>query len=255
MNLCTNAAHAMEENGGTLEVTLLNKNFDFETTNEFPDLTSGHYIHLSVRDTGHGIDPKFIDKIFEPYFTTKEVGKGTGMGLSLVHGIVKGYGGDITVESELGKGTAFHVYLPLVEDDRAILETATDPVPLPKGTERILLVDDEVDAINAVQAMLENLGYKVTARTGSIEALGAFRHHPEAFDLVITDQTMPNMTGNDLAIGVMTIRPDIPIILCTGFSEKIDERRAEEIGIGAFVMKPIAMRGMAHTIREVLEKK
>lgn len=252
MNLCTNAAHAMEENGGTLEVILTNENLDSESADAFPDLEPGRYVKLSVRDTGYGIEPQFMDKVFEPYFTTKEVGKGTGMGLSLVHGIVKSYGGAVTVQSEVGKGTSFHVYLPLVEEDMEVLETAQDSVQLPTGTERILFVDDEKIAVDTLQPMLENLGYQLTARTSSIEALELFRKKPDAFDLVITDMTMPNMTGKDLAKELMKIRSNIPIILCTGFSEKIDERRAREMGISTFVMKPIVMRQMANTIREVL---
>jgi len=254
MNLCTNAAHAMEEKGGTLEVILTNEDLDPESANEFPDLEPGRYLKLTVRDSGHGIEPQFMDKIFDPYFTTKEVGKGTGMGLALIHGIVKSYGGEVTVQSEMGKGTSFHVYLPLVEEEADILETAKDSVQPPKGTERILLVDDEKAMVDVVQSMLENLGYKVTARTSSIEALEAFRNNPQGFDLVVTDMTMPNMTGKDLAKELMTIRFDIPIILCTGFSEKIDKRRAEEMGINAYVMKPIVMRQIANTIREVLDK-
>jgi CheY-like chemotaxis protein len=261
MNLCTNASHAMEENGGVLEVGLRNVECGMrvntgEVDEKAPaDLEPGRYLRLKVRDTGYGIEPQFIDKIFEPYFTTKEVGKGTGMGLALVHGIVKSYGGAITVHSEVGKGTSFQVYLPLVEGDMDAPDMAEDSVQLPKGTERILFVDDEKAAVDTIQLMLERLDYKVTARTSSIEALEAFRHNPEAFDLVITDQTMPNMTGKDLAKQLMSIRPDIPIILCTGFSEQIGVRRAKEMGIRAFVMKPIVMRDMANIIREVLDKK
>jgi PAS domain S-box-containing protein len=255
MNLCTNAVHAMEENGGTLEVILNNENLDSESADAFAELEPGRYVKLTVTDTGQGIEPQFIDKIFEPYFTTKEVGKGTGMGLALVHGIAKSYGGAVTVQSEVGKGTNFHVYLPLVEDDMGVLETAQVSEQLPTGTERILFVDDEKVAVDTMQSMLEKLGYKVTGRTSSIEALEAFRNNPQGFDLVITDQTMPNMTGKDLAKELMTIRSDIPIILCTGFSEKIDERSAEKMGISAFVMKPIVMGQIANTIREVLDKK
>jgi PAS domain S-box-containing protein len=255
INLCTNAAHSMEEKGGILEVTLTNENLDSESTNRFPGLEPGRNLKLTVRDTGQGIEPQFMGRIFEPYFTTKDIGKGTGMGLSIVHGIVKSYGGDVTVESEAGIGTSFHVYLPLVEGDEDILETVKELGQLPTGTERILFVDDEKGGIDAIQPMLEKLGYKVTARTSSIEALEAFRNNPQRFDLVITDMTMPNMTGKDLAKELMSIRPDVPIILCTGFSEKIDERRAEEMGIRAYVMKPIAMRQIANTIREVLDNK
>ena len=255
MNLCTNATHAMEENGGTLEVILTNENLDSKSDDAFPDLEVGRYVRLSIKDTGHGIEAHILDKIFEPYFTTKEVGKGTGMGLSIVHGIVKNFGGDVVVQSEIGKGTSFHVYLPMVEGDEVVLETEKDRVQLPTGKERILLVDDEKGAIDAIQPMLASLGYKVTARTSSIEALEAFRNKPQRFDLIITDQTMPNMTGKELSKELMRIRPDIPIILCTGFSETIDERRAYKMGISSFVMKPILLHDMANTIREVLDKK
>jgi len=252
LNLCTNAVHAMEEKGGILKVILSDGNLDPGSARQFRGLRPGRYVRLTVRDTGHGIEPRCMDKIFEPYFTTKEVGKGTGMGLALVHGIVKGYGGDIDVESELGKGSAFHILLPRVEKKvHPVIEQSS---PIPRGTERILLVDDEKTALDAVQPMLERLGYQVTVRTSSIEALEAFRNNPQSFDLVITDQTMPNMTGKDLARALISLRSDIPVILCTGFSEQIDEKKAADIGISAFVMKPIVMREMARKIREVQEK-
>ena len=252
MNLCTNASHAMEENGGTLEVNLKNENFDPESSEESHNLEPGRYVKLTVKDTGQGIEPEIIDKIFDPYFTTKDVDKGTGIGLALVHGIVKNYGGIITVKSEVGKGTAFHVYLPLAEEEADVPEPGNDSVELPTGSERILFVDDEKMAVDIIQSMLEKLGYKVTARTSSIEALEAFRNNPQGFDLVITDMTMPNMTGKDLAKEMMTIRSDIPIILCTGFSEQIDEVKAKEMGI-SYVMKPIVLSQIAKTIREVLD--
>lgn len=256
MNLCTNATHAMEEKGGILEVILENESLDPESAEQFSDLEPGRFVKLTVKDTGQGIEPEIIDKIFEPYFTTKEVDKGTGMGLALVHGIVKNYGGTITVQSEVGKGTAFHVYLPLVEEDvEVLLETREDSIQHSTGSERILFVDDDKAAVDTIQTMLEVLGYKVIARTSSIEALEAFRNNPQRFDLVVTDMTMPNMTGSELAKELMTIRTDIPIILCTGFSEQIDENLAKEIGIKAFVMKPIVMRDIAQTIRGVLDKK
>jgi CheY-like chemotaxis protein len=220
---------------------------------EFTDLNPGAYLRLTVRDTGHGIDPEVIDKIFEPYFTTKGIGEGTGMGLALVHGIVRSQGGDINVESAPGKGSSFTVFFPKYEKD--IVNGKEEPGLLPSGTERILFVDDEEAMVDVVKVMLERLGYHVTTRTSSIDALEDIRSKPDAFDLVITDMTMPNMTGKDLAKELMTIRPDFPIILCTGFSEKIDERRAQEMGINAFVMKPIFMRDIANTIRAVLDKK
>jgi len=251
LNLGTNAAHSMRDKGGTLKVSLIQEDLDSEAAAQYTDLNAGSYLKLIVSDTGSGIDTETMERIFEPYFTTKEVGEGTGMGLALIHGIVKNYGGDITVASEPAKGTTFNVYLPRVEADLAPVETQS--AKLPRGTERILFVDDEKVAVNAIQPMLENLGYDVTARTSSIEALEAFRNSPERFDLVITDMTMPNMTGVELTNEIMKIHPNIPIILCTGFSEQIGEKRAKAMGI-SFLMKPIVMGEMAHTIREVLDK-
>jgi len=251
LNLCTNASHAMRERGGELTINLTEEHLDPEAAGKFSDLNPGPYLKVTVSDTGHGINAETMNRIFEPYFTTKETGEGTGMGLAMVHGIVKSCDGDITVESELGKGTTFNVYLPRIEADVSPVEEPS--VQLPKGIERILFVDDEKDAVDVIQLMLEKLGYKVTGRTSSIEAVEAFRNNPQGFDLVITDMTMPNMTGKDLAKELMSIRSDIPIILCTGFSEQIDERRAREMGISAFVMKPIVMQQIAITIREVLD--
>lgn len=253
LNLCTNAAYAMKEEGGALEVSLVQEDIDSQTAAKHIDLNPGPYLKLSVSDTGTGIDSETIQKIFEPYFTTKEPGEGTGMGLALIHGIVKSNGGAIAVESEQGKGTTFDVYLPRIETDLPPLEERSAQVP--KGNETILLVDDEKAAIDSLKPMLENLGYDVTARTSSIEALEAFKNDPNRFELVITDQTMPNMTGKDLAKELISIRSDTPLILCTGFSEQIDEGTAEEMGIRAFVMKPIVMGQIARTIREVLDKR
>jgi len=253
MNLCTNASHAMRERGGELTINLTEEHLDSEAAGKFFDLEPGPYLKLTVSDTGHGIDAEAMNRIFEPYFTTKETGEGTGMGLAMVHGIVKSYGGDITAESEPGKGTTFNIYLPRIEADVSPVAEVSDVLPM--GTERILFVDDEKGAVDAIKPMLKNLGYKVTARTSSIEALEAFRNKSDAFDLVITDQTMPNMTGKDLAKEIMKMRPDIPIILCTGFSEQIDEKKAMLQGIRSFVMKPIVMREMADRIREVLDKR
>jgi PAS domain S-box-containing protein len=253
LNLCTNAAYDMREKGGVLEVELDDLNLDSGTVWQFEGLNPGSYLRLTVRDTGQGIGPEVIGKIFDPYFTTKDVGEGTGMGLAVVHGIVKSHGGEITVKSELGKGTAFQVLFPKYEED--IPKVSEPTIQLQRGTERILFVDDEKVAVDAIQSMLENIGYQLTARTSSIEALKLFRNKPDGFDLVITDMTMPNMTGSELAKKIMSIRPDIPIILCTGFSDQIDEHKAKAMGIRAYVMKPIVMRQIANTIREVLDKR
>jgi PAS domain S-box-containing protein len=251
INLCTNAAHAMGEKGGVLEVSLKNIELDECSAIHYHDLSLGKYIRLTVSDTGHGIEPKIMERIFDPYFTTKGVGEGSGMGLSVVHGIVKTHGGYFLVNSELGKGTTFQVFFPYIEDEpEPEIEIAVD---IPRGKERILFVDDEKAMVDAIQPMIERLGYKVTARTSSIEALEAFRANPDRFDLVITDFTMPNMTGMELAKEFLKLRSDILIILCTGYSEHINEYKAKASGIRAFLTKPVFLGEIANTIRKVLD--
>ena len=252
LNLCTNASHAMSEKGGVLEIRLDDLDLDPTAASQHTDLNPGSYLRLTVNDSGHGMEPEVLNRIFDPYFTTKGPGKGSGMGLAVVHGIVKGNGGDITVESEPGKGTSIKVLFPKSEEE--IPEDPKRFVQLQRGTEHILFVDDEKAAVDAMVAMLERLGYRTTARTSSIEALEAFRNNPQGFDLVITDMTMPNMTGKDLAKELRPIRSDIPILLCTGFSEQIDEDEAIEMGI-SFVMKPIVIHEISEAIRELLDKK
>jgi PAS domain S-box-containing protein len=250
INLCTNADHAMPD-GGVIVVTLKNVELDEDTAAQYTDLNPGRYVNLVVSDTGHGISREEIDRIFDPYFTTKELGKGTGMGLAVVHGIVKGHNGLITVESELGKGTTFSIFFPAVEKE-AMAETETGE-KLPTGSERILFVDDEVSLVKMGQQRLERLGYKVEATISPIEALELFRYKPDQFDLVITDLTMPKMTGDKLVKEILSIRPDIPIILCTGFSEKIDEKKANAIGASDYIEKPLDKRDFAFIIRKVLD--
>jgi len=253
MNLCTNAVHAMEENGGTLTVDLIDVHFDESFTSQYTDLIPGKYLKLSVSDTGKGIKPDIIASIFEPYFTTKEIGEGTGLGLSVVQGIVKELKGEITVTSEPVSGSTFTVYLPILEKQ---IELKPETVEiLPVGKERILLVDDEVSIVNMCRQMLTGLGYTVTTRTSSIEALELFRNRPDAFDLVMTDMTMPNMTGDRLAGELMKIRPDIPVILCTGYSKKMSEESAAKLGFKAFVMKPFVRSELAKTVRKVLDER
>jgi len=252
MNLGTNAYHAMREKGGALGITLRQEEIGSDDSKYDLNLHPGSYLKLIVEDTGHGIDSNIMEKIFDPYFTTKGVGEGTGMGLSAVHGIVKDHGGDISVYSEPGKGTAFHVYLPLIETGSVEREIISAE-PVSTGTERILFIDDEEQIVQMVQQILESLGYHVTPRTSSVEALEAFRTMPDEFDLVITDMTMPNMTGAELAPRLLEIRSDIPIILCTGFSELMDENKAKAIGIREYVMKPIVRDKIAGTIRKVLD--
>jgi len=253
MNLCTNAAQAMGNNGGVLEVNLLDEEINTENKHEIQDLTSGSYIVLVVSDTGHGIKKDVIEKIFDPYFTTKRKHGGTGLGLSVVHGIVRSHGGSISVKSEVGIGTTFKVYFPKIEfHDDQFERTLEYPVPF--GFEKILFVDDEQILINVNKEMLERLGYKVTTRTSSIEALELVKKHPDRFDLVITDQTMPNLTGIALAEEITKIRSDIPIILCTGFSKTMSRKKLQSIGIKEFVMKPVVHKELAATIRRVLDE-
>jgi PAS domain S-box-containing protein len=253
MNLCTNAYHAMQEAGGDLEVKLKEIEWEVDDVVDGNDMKAGPYIRLTVSDTGHGMHNDVLERIFEPYYTTKEEGKGTGLGLSVVHGIVKAHNGDIRVYSEPGKGTVFHVYLPLIKPQNKETGLAL-PEMIQGGSERVLLVDDEEPIVRIEKQTLERLGYQVTSRTSSGEALDVFRTHPDKFDLVITDMTMPNMTGDKLAAELINIRPDIPIILCTGFSEEISRERAAAMGIKGFLMKPIVKRDLAETIREVLDK-
>jgi PAS domain S-box-containing protein len=251
MNLCTNAVHAIGEQGGIMEVEVQNTEINLPEKNELIDLEIGFYVRISVKDSGCGMSPHVMKRIFDPYFTTKEKGVGTGLGLAVVHGIVKKSGGAIRAESEPGKGSAFHIYLPRVN-----LSTPYQSNPselLRGGSERILFVDDEIMLVDIGQKMLERLGYNVVSRTSSIEALELFRIKPNDFDLVITDQTMPNMTGDTLAKELMHIRPDIPVILCTGYSQAIDPERAQKRGIKAFVMKPILINDIAAAIRKVLD--
>jgi len=251
MNLCTNALHAMQEDGGILEVGVQDVRLGVSESKKL-GLTPRGYVELSVKDTGCGMDRNTSERIFNPYFTTKEKDVGTGMGLAVVHGIVKEHGGAITVDSEPGKGSLFHVYFPKIVDEAKHEETTVSPMP--GGNERILLVDDEEQIINLGRILLQKLGYQVTTKTCPIEALDEFKPHPDDYDLVITDFTMPKMTGDRLAEELMAIRPDIPIILCTGFSERITEETAIDIGIKGFVMKPIVIRELSEIIRKVLDK-
>jgi len=253
MNLCSNASYAMREKGGVLEVSLADVDVDSDGAAPYSGLNPGAYLKLTVSDTGHGMDRAIIERIFDPFFTTKRPGEGTGMGLAVVHGIVKSYGGVLVVDSELGKGSTFNVFFPRVEGD--FLPEIDSVAPLPKGKERILFVDDEEDLVAMVQQMLEPLGYGVVTKTNSLEALEVFKAQPDHFALVITDQTMPHMTGADLAQELMCIRPDIPIILCTGFSEIITADEAKALGIREFVMKPFTTSEITETMRRVLESK
>ncbi|MFH0730580.1 MAG: PAS domain S-box protein [Pseudomonadota bacterium] len=252
MNLITNAYHAVEEAGSSISIQLKESVL---TGRDWAgiSLEPGRYALLTVTDNGCGIDPANMGRIFEPFFTTKEQGKGTGLGLSVVYGIVKEHGGDIRVYSELGKGTTFTVYLPIIKADPKIVPIG-ELVIYETGTERILLVDDEEPIVRIEKQMLERLGYHVEDCTGSMEALKVFRGEPNAFDLVITDMNMPNMAGDKLATELRSVRPDIPIIICTGFSVKIDEQKAKAIGVNGCLMKPVVKSEMAKMVRNVLDE-
>jgi two-component system, cell cycle sensor histidine kinase and response regulator CckA len=253
MNLCTNAAHAMREKGGTLNIQLVREVIDSVGTSQPLNFTAGNYAKLTVSDTGHGIDSSIIDRIFDPFFTTKGPQEGTGLGLSVVYGIVRHHGGTIDVSSEPGRGTTVTVYFPLIQAEKPIEERM--PEAIPGGSERILFIDDEAMLVELGSTMLTSLGYQVTPRTSSIEALEAFRANPYGFDMVITDMTMPNIRGDDLAKELLKIRPGIPIIICTGFSEMISEDKAKNIGIHEFIMKPIIKNQIARAIKQALDYK
>ncbi len=250
MNLCTNAYHAMQESGGRLTVRLQEIEVSAQAAEEM-EMPSGSYIRLQVADTGIGIPEAVLDRIFEPYFTTKEQGKGIGLGLSVVHGIVRSYQGNIQVLSEPGRGTTFHVYLPRITEPS--LPDREEPVrKIPGGAERILLIDDERQIARMLHQMLERLGYRVTSFTSSVEALTRFRRDPDSFDLVISDMTMPNIRGDQVAGAVMSLRPEIPVILCTGFSDRISREQALDMGIREYLMKPVSKTDLAWCIRRVL---
>jgi PAS domain S-box-containing protein len=249
MNLITNAYHAVEPVGGTISIQLKET---WYSQNDTPadQLESGTYAMLSVSDTGTGIDPAIIDKIFDPYFTTKKKGQGTGLGLATVYGIVKAHGGDIRVYSEVGECACFHVYLPVLEKPETN-DTETQRQSLPTGTGHILLVDDDPSIVHLEKQMLERLGYLITSFTSSVDALAAFEADPSQFDLVITDMHMPDLTGVQLAQKMISARPALPVILCTGFSESIDTKKAEAMGIKGLLMKPVGMMDLAHKVRDV----
>ncbi|MBI5577853.1 MAG: PAS domain S-box protein [Deltaproteobacteria bacterium] len=253
MNLGTNAVHAIGENPGSIEIEVQGIAITSAERNAYPDLDTGLYVRLSVKDTGQGIPLETQERIFDPYFTTKEKGVGTGLGLAVVSGIVKKSKGAIRVESEPGKGAAFHIFLPQVYSTSS---KQAQPGALPKGgSERILFIDDEKVLVDIGAKILKHLGYDVVTRTSPIEALELFKAKPKGFDIVISDQTMPGMSGDVLAGELMKINPEIPVILCTGYSQQIDQAKAEKKGIKALIMKPLLIDEIDSAIRRVLEVK
>ena len=252
MNLCTNAFHAMDAHGGTLNVLLVNSDIGKNDRQKFPELDTGKYVKLVVGDTGHGMDEETKNRAFDPYFTTKKSGEGTGLGLSTVHGIVKEHGGTIKLFSEVNIGTTFQVFFPLEESE---MESSQEIIrDMPRGVENILLVDDEILLLNLGKELLEGLGYKVQTRASSIDALEAFRARPHNYDLIISDLTMPHLNGDVLAKEVKRLRPEIPIIICTGYSTKINEQKYRDIGINAVLMKPVTFQEMADAVRKSLDQ-
>jgi len=254
MNLCTNASYAMKNDVGTLEVTLDDVQIEEDDISDQPGFSApGRYVRLSVSDNGTGIPPKILDRIFDPFFTTKPKDEGTGMGLAMIHGIIKSYKGDIAVYSQVGKGTAVRVFIPAIR--RAGKEKiAIDTTPVPTGTERVLFVDDENALVEIGERMLSRLGYRVTGLTSSVEALKLFGEKPHGFDLVVTDLTMPNITGDKLAREILARRADIPIIMVTGFSEEMKAEAMKRMGIKKVILKPIVTRDIAKAMRDVLDK-
>ena len=252
MNLSANAAYAMRERGGVLKIRMSHMEINNSNSGAFPDLRPGRYVEVSVQDSGEGIDQNTMGQIFDPFFTTKERGKGTGLGLSVVYGISREAGGTVTVKSRPGEGSNFCVYLPAAGS--GLEQPVEKPMTIPGGTERILFVDDEEMLAAVGKEMLEHLGYTVVSTHSSLKAFELFRTEPERFDLVITDMTMPSLTGIALSEELMKIRPDIPIILSTGFSDLITEEEAKRAGIREFFMKPFSLGQIARGIRKALQK-
>ena len=252
MNLCTNAFHVMEQTGGTLGINLDNQDLTEQDLQHHPDVKPGKFVVLSISDTGSGIPFEIRDRIFDPFFTTKEVGKGTGMGLAIVHGIATSLGGFVTCGSNIEQGSTFRVFFPAVELE--VVPQIVSSEAMPTGSEHVLFVDDEEMLADIGKQMIESLGYNVTLCTNSITALSLFREQPNKFDILVTDQTMPGMTGIDLARNILKIRPNFPIIICTGYSNIVDENSAKEVGIKAFIMKPVTKRELAESLDIVINR-
>lgn len=252
MQLCSNAVRAMESGGGVLSIALSPVVLDSEAVKALEDIRPGQYVRLTVSDTGCGISPEAIEHVFDPFFTTREVGQGSGMGLAVAHGIVAEHGGAIAVESRVGRGTTFSVFLPRAPQE-TIEEAEEEVAGLPGGTERILLVDDEAALVITTKRILERLGYGVTAMTSSLDALELFRRAPRDYALVLTDLTMPHLSGDRLAAAVTAVRPDIPVILATGYADAVDSERLQQCGVKAFIPKPFRKQDLARTVRMILD--
>jgi PAS domain S-box-containing protein len=253
MNLCTNAYHAMREKGGILGVSLIPYTVTREDIVKNVNLRPGSYVRLEVSDNGQGMDEQTLGRIFEPYFTTKGPGEGTGMGLSVSHGIIKSHRGHISVYSEPGQGTTFHIYLPVIEETVLPFESISTET-LPTGDEKIMLIDDEETTLDVEKEVLTTLGYDVSDYNNPLDALEYFRHHTGKFDIIITDMTMPRMTGDKLAAAIKALRPEIPVIICTGFADILSKEKTKEIGIAAFLTKPVPIKDFAMVVRKALDQ-
>ncbi len=253
MNICTNAAQAMGKTGGTIKISAEQIHITREKCEKYPGIAEGKHLCITIQDTGPGIDPENMDKIFDPYFTTKTFGKGSGMGLAVVHGIVKHHGGSIVAENLPGFGAAFHIVFPVINEQPEPAQSLPE-YNITRGNETILFVDDEKPVADMAYDMLNTLGYHVKTSLDPLNALEVFRSRPDEFDLVIADMTMPRMNGAELAEELMSLRPDIPVILCTGYSELMDEHKAQQIGAAGFIMKPVSMDTLSHIVRKVLNR-
>jgi CheY-like chemotaxis protein len=252
INLCANAAHAMREKGGLLDISIKPVNLDAKSAAHFHGLSPGPHIRLSVKDTGHGMDRETMEKIFDPFFTTKKMEEGTGMGLAVIHGIIKAHKGAITVQSKVGKGSEFQIFLPRVEASE--LPKGPETPEVEKGKERLLFVDDEEWLVDMWKEILESLGYQMTVTTRPLEALQLFKDNPRNFDLVIADQTMPQMTGLELSQELLALRPELPVILVTGFSQVVTPEKAKAAGIREYIMKPLSISELTNAISQALGK-
>jgi CheY-like chemotaxis protein len=252
INLCTNAEYAMRKTGGVLVIMLDEFEVKEKNVRSVSGLQVGPHVRLTVQDNGTGMSPEVLERMFDPFFTTKPIGEGSGMGLAVVHGIVTNHGGALLVESAVGQGTTIEVYLPTIPSPVFDGGGAQDSIP--HGKETILFVDDEETIVQLGKELLSPLGYRVEVHTNSQEALNAFRQDPQRFDLVITDQTMPGLTGEALSRELLRLRPELPIILCTGFSHIMTAEKAKALGIQAYLMKPLAIRDLAPIVRHVLDK-
>jgi PAS domain S-box-containing protein len=254
MNVCANSQHAMNDGGGELEIRLAEAAMDKDFSLQYPELNPEDYLLLTIRDTGHGMPGGVLERIFDPYFTTKEKEEGTGLGLAIVHRIVQDHKGRIRVQSGSGNGTVFYIYFPHAFRETVVQEASVVSEKIPVGNERILVVDDEEDIVSIIRSMLTRLGYRVTTFLKSKAALTAFKEGPDRFDAIITDMTMPEMTGEMLIARIREIRPDIPVLLCSGYREMLPKGCEVRLGINGVLMKPISMVDMATTLRRALDR-